>query len=384
MFKKMPIRLRLAIMTTALLAICCTGLTLILNSSAYKMASKIYPSHLTPSITEPSNEPINTTPKLPMDNGIDLEPYSAFNTEKAKTDFSAESIVYMLLVILGGGFLTYYISGKALRPLDILNDKIKNINEHNLAEALEVPSTKDEISELTESFNTMTNKLDYAFMMQRRFSASAAHELRTPLAVLKSKIAVFKKKGNHTTEDYDALIGVFEKQTNRLSELVVNLLDMTNMDDDYEKSNISASDIFYDIISEFSAIAKERNITLSLNCDHSVLVGNIDLLYRAFYNLVENAIKYNIEHGRVEIIVKELNPGEISVEINDTGIGIPDDMKKNVFEPFFRVDKSRSRQLGGAGLGLSIVDTIIQKHNGTISIHNGKDGGTSVKILLKI
>lgn len=381
MLKKMPIRLRLTVMTVALLTICCVGLTLILNLSADRMATKIDATLLLPSKEVHEGGWFDESYQAPSSKVHPATPTN--DSQQARDDFRMESIMYMLFVVVGGGLLTYYISGRALKPLDTLNDQVKNINVHNLSETLSVPPTKDEIAELTVTFNEMTDKLDHVFMMQGRFSASAAHELRTPLSVLQTKVDVFKKKKDHTKEEYHALIGVIEKQTNRMRGLVDNLLDMMNMDDIGEQSSIYVKDIFEDMISELSHIAKDNHVTLSLVCDHSVVFGNTDLLYRAFYNLVENGIKYNIDGGKVEIVVNRLSNEYVLIQIKDTGIGIDEKNKENIFEPFYRVDKSRSRQLGGAGLGLSIVDTIIKKHNGTITVSDNENGGTCFNIVLK-
>lgn len=380
MLKKMPIRLRLTVMTVALLTVCCVGLTLILNFSAYRMATKIDAVAVLPALEVGEEGWIEESiPTVPSN----LAPtVSTEASQKAKIDFRIESILYMLLIIIGGGFLTYYLSGKALKPLDTLNDQVKNINVHNLSETLSVPPTKDEIAELTVSFNKMTDKLNNSFMMQQRFSASAAHELRTPLAVLQTKIDVFKMKRIHTTEEYDSLINIIEKQTKRLRGLVASLLDMTNMDDNDEQSNICVKDIFEDIITELSHITKNKNVTMTLDCDNSIVFGNTDLLYRAFYNLVENGIKYNIDGGTVEVLVNKLSKDQVSIKVIDTGIGIADEYKKKIFEPFYRVDKSRSRQLGGTGLGLSTVDGIIKKHNGSITVTDNESNGTCFHVIL--
>lgn len=381
MLKKMPIRLRLTVMTVALLTVCCVGLTLILNLSAATMATRIDAAFTLPAKEVSENGWVDDSYQLPS-SGI-TTPVPSHDSKKARTDFTIKSIIYMIFVIVGGGFLTYYISGKALKPLNTLNGQVKNINVHNLSETLYVPPTKDEIAELTITFNEMTDKLNSAFMMLGRFSADAAHELRTPLAVLQTKVDVFKKKKEHTNEEYDALISVIEKQTKRLRGLVGNLLEMTNMNDNGEQSSIFVKDIFEDIISELSHIAKDKNVTLSLDCDNSMVTGNTDLLYRAFYNLVENGIKYNIDDGgTVDVIVNRLSKEQVSIKIKDSGIGIPEKNKKHIFEPFYRVDQSRSRQIGGAGLGLSIVDSIIKKHNGMLSVTDNEDGGTCFHIIL--
>lgn len=381
MLKKMPIRLRLTVMTVTLLTVCCVGLTLILNLSADRMATKIDATLVLPAKEIGEDGSFNDSFQAPASSLVPTVPSD--DSQKARVDFRMESIIYMLLVVVGGGLLTYYISGKALKPLDTLNGQVKNINVHNLSETLSVPPTKDEIAELTVTFNEMTDKLDNVFTMQGRFSANAAHELRTPLAVLQTKVDVFKKKADHTKEEYDALISVIEKQTNRLRGLVDNLLDMTNMDVIGEQSSIYVKDMFEDIILELSHIAKDNHVTLSLDCDHSVVFGNTDLLYRAFYNLVENGIKYNIDGGTVEVIVNRLSKEQVLIQIKDTGIGIDEKDKVDIFEPFYRIDKSRSRQMGGAGLGLSIVDSIIKKHNGMLTVTDNENGGTCFNIILK-
>ncbi|ATP40629.1 two-component sensor histidine kinase [Solibacillus sp. R5-41] len=377
MFKKMPIRLRLTALMVILLTICCVGLTVILNFSAGIMATKIDAVALSPAqntvenrdnfenVQTPSIDPMMTTPSI--------------ESQQARTEFQFESVIYLLLIIVSGGVLTYYVSGKVLKPLDTLNRQINNRSVHNLAETMEIPPTNDEIAELTQSFNEMTDKLNDAFLMQSRFTANAAHELRTPLAVLKTKVDVFKKKTFHSTDEYDALITIFEKQIQRLSELVIALLEMTNMNDGFEKEPICLKDVLQEMIAELAPIADEKKVRLYLECDNTVIYGNPNLLYRAFYNLVENGIKYNVDGGNVMIHVKS-NDRQIMVAIKDTGIEIPDELKNTIFEPFYRVDTSRSRETGGVGLGLSIVQSIVTKHRGTIKVSNNEDGGTCFEL----
>lgn len=378
MLKKMPIRLRLTSMMVILLTICCVGLTLILNFSAGIMATKIDAVALLPAQEVGEVERAIGTSQLPS---TMIASTPSVEAQKAKMDFQYESVFYLFLVIVGGGVLTYYVSGKVLNPLDTLNSQIKNRTVHNLSETMDIPPTNDEIAELTQSFNEMTDKLNEAFVMQSRFSANAAHELRTPLAVLRTKVDVFKKKKEHSIEDYDALITVFEKQTLRLSDLVFTLLEMTNMNDEFENEPICVKNLLEEIVSELSHIADEKRVTLNLACDEGVVNGNIDLLFRAFYNIVENSIKYNVDGGYVFINATSEN-NQLKVEIKDTGIGIPDDVKKTIFEPFYRVDSSRSRELGGVGLGLTIVQSIINKHRGEIVVSNNENGGTCITITL--
>ena len=376
MINKVPIRIRLTILSMILLTICCIGLTIILNLSANKMADVI--------------EAVPIEPATDINNNV----HSNFNTPAATTtpsmtaraarkDFKSESILYMLLIICTGGILTYYLSGKALEPLNELNSQIKNINVNNLSEDIKLPEAKDEIYDITTSFNEMTHKLNDSFLMQKRFSQNAAHELRTPLTVLKTKLDVFKKKNTHTADEYNSLVEVISSHTDRLSSLVKSLLDLTNMNDIDLNENITLYTLIENIKNDLSSLSNENHNDINIKGKDISILGNYHLLYRAFYNVVENAIKYSDINGKIDIEISS-NKDKAIVKISDTGIGIPNDMKKDIFEPFFRVDKSRSRQIGGAGLGLSIVKAIIEKHNGTIAVTDNGALGTTFEITLYI
>lgn len=377
MFHKISIRWRLTILSAFLLAICCIGLTIVLNLSAFELADSVEAAILTSPATEvlPSIYPEDIPDQL-----IPLTPSE--NIQEAKSGFRLQSVLYMLIVVMGGSALTYYVSGKALQPLDILSGQVRNLNVHTLSEPLTVPQSNDEIAELSRAFNDMITTLDNAFMMQKRFSANAAHELRTPLAVLQTKIDVFHKKQSHTVVEYDAIVSVFEKQIRRLRGLVKELLAMTNMEDEKDVHTICLADMFEDMMVELSSIADEKNISLSVHCDESEILGNVDILYRAFYNLIENGIHYNEEGGYVQVDVVKQRNGRINIQVRDSGIGIPDNLKKQIFEPFYRVDTSRSRARGGAGLGLSIVESIITKQGGSITVVDNEKQGTCFEVVL--
>lgn len=369
MLKKIPIRLRFTLLAGLLLAVCCIGLTLLLNFTAYNVVDQMDAVPLVPAITDGT-----AAQEMPA---IPTTPAS-----QAKWGFSVQSILYMLLTVIGGSGLTYYISGKALKPLIVLNEQVKNRTVHNLSESLPVPAAKDEIWELTISFNEMTDKLNEAFLMQQRFSASAAHELKTPLAVLQTKVDVFKKHPAHTTEDYEELITVIHNQTYRLRKLVGTLLDMTNENGEEEMTSIHLGEMLDDITTELAPLAADKDIHISLTVDEDEINGNIDLLYRALYNLVENSIKYNVIGGAVRIAVRSVQQKQVEVVIADTGIGIADAHKKHIFEPFYRIDKSRSREMGGAGLGLSFVEHVVKKHGGSVTISDNQNGGSCFQVLL--
>ncbi|WP_051236944.1 sensor histidine kinase [Paenibacillus pinihumi] len=374
MLKKISIRLRLTLVIVAVLTICCVILTLTLNISAVKFTHRL-PSPIESSVLNTNSSDYMKQTEMILTGRMPSH-------ETAWQIYHKESILYMLLTIIGGGIFAYIATGHALKPLNDLNEQVINRTVHNLSETMPVPPANDEIAGLTASFNTMTDRLNEAFLMQQRFSANAAHELRTPLTVLRTKLDVFRKKSTHPIDEYNALLATIEKQTSRLSGIVHNLLELTNIPENFDKEAFDLIDTLQDIVEELSPIAAEKKLSLQLLSDESRVLGNRDLLYHAFYNLVENAIKYNFQNGHV-LIRSWSDPTQTTIQIVDTGIGIPEKFKKNIFEPFYRVDNSRSRNLGGAGLGLSIVKTIINMHDGEIHLTDNKGGGCCFEVTLK-
>lgn len=381
MMNKLSMRWRITFLNMLLLIVCCVGLTFILNLSANKMADVLEATPIMPSMRVGEDGlpvPNEHYKDIPMTPTIPSE-----NSKIARTNFLYNSIVYMLIIVCLSVLATYYIAGKALKPLSELSEQMKNLTVHNLSQNLPVPQSSDEIAELTASFNQMSNKLDHAFAMQKQFSQSAAHELRTPLTVLKTKIDVFSKKDNRTKEEYKNLVEVFSTNTNRLSALVNDLLSLTNMDKIKLSDEIILSTLFEEIIDEVTPIATEKHVDITLvnNVENHIITGNKNLLHRVFYNLVENAVKYNVQNGSVEISLDIVENKNI-ISIKDSGISIPDEMKSLIFEPFFRVDKSRNRKIAGSGLGLSTVKTILDKHNGEIIVSDNVGGGSVFKVIL--
>ena len=374
--KKISIRVRLTVLSILTLIICCLGLTTILNISANQMADVIEATPLIPALDNNKELVAQTPPPISM---IPLGPSK--ESQVARTNFLYQSILYMILVVAAGGGITYFVAGKALEPLRELSNQMKNRTIHNLSENLPVPESNDEIAELTDSFNQMSNKLDEAFAMQKRFSQSAAHELRTPLTVLKTKVDVFNKKKEHTSGEYDKLLSVITTHTDRLAELVKDLLDLTNMDALECNEQIELKLLLTDITQELASVACKKHLVVTVDGTEKDVMGNKSLLHRAFYNLIENAINYNTENGEVRIRV-EGDTDKVLVTVSDTGIGIPVEQQELIFEPFFRVDKSRSRQMGGAGLGLATARTIIEKHNGSITVCTNESGGSCFTIHL--
>lgn len=369
MFRKLSLRWRLTLMSAGLIGICSIMLTLVLNYSAYQLANSIEAAATTPAYNIGETIPAE---ELAM-------PLERQDNVQAKREYGTDSIYYTMFAVFIGSILTYYVVGRALQPVKKLNEQVKNVNVNNLSESLEVPETKDEIADLTKSFNEMSNQLYDAFSMQKRFSINAAHELRTPLTVLQTKLDVFQKKDTRTQEEYNAFIAAIQKQTSRLRDLIKNVLDLTNLEEG-ESQSIRAGDLFEDIYDDLQCLAEEKKVELSIDGGQQAIWGNPELLYRAFYNLVENAIKYNVIGGKVEVVIEQDHDHDTIVYIKDNGIGIPQHMNEQIFEPFYRVDDARSHHVGGAGLGLSLVDAIIKKQHGNIEIINLKPIGTCFKI----
>lgn len=377
MINSISIRIRLVIMTMLILILCCIGLTVIINYSAVKMASEVA------SITTPAKPIDKTLDELKYNQieEITLSQENYYNEKQQIIDtFYKNSILYMLFIIIIGGVMMYFFSKKILLPLTKLNEKIKSSTISNLSDKMEVPNANDEITELTISFNKMTDRIQESFIFQQQFSSNVAHELRTPLTILKTKIDVFNKK-NRSIDEYKRLILDLENQILRLSDIVNTLLYLTNTEKIKEKEYIFISEIIDDILLDFSDDLNKKNLNFSKDFKDVKVYGNIDLLYQAFYNLIQNSIKYNVENGEIFIKARKTDKKTI-IKILDTGIGIPKKEKQQIFEPFFRVDKSRSRLVGGAGLGLSIVKNIIDKHDASIIVSDNKPRGTCFTIEL--
>ena len=278
---------------------------------------------------------------------------------------------------------TYFLAGRALKPLQKFSSRMEEIQAQNLCDPLELPDTEDEIACLARSFNEMLIRLNQAFTVQRQFSANAAHELRTPLAVMQTKLDVFRKKKNPSCAEYEEIIGMMREQTGRLSHLIEILLEMTNLRMAERKEPVSLNALAEEVLCDLDQVAREKGVELIQTEGDAELKGNDSLLYRAVYNLVENAIKYNRPGGTVTVdIHKEQDTAVLTV--TDTGIGITVENREKIFEPFFCVDKSRSRSMGGAGLGLALVRDIAQQHGGSVSVLDSFAGGTKIALLLPV
>ena len=342
---------------------------------------------------------INETDSAPITFSIDpsmLFPDLSSQVQTTKDLFRIRSMVATGILILLSSIGTYFISRRALAPLRRLSTKIGKIQAQNLSESLEVPDSNDEISKLTISFNEMLSRLDDAFTAQKQFSASAAHELRTPLAVMQTNLEVFARKKEPSSEEYQEIFTMIQEQTGRLSHLAEVLLDMTGIQTVERSETISLAELTEEVFCDLASIADQKQIELIQNEGDCTVTGSYLLLYRAVYNLVENAIKYNHPSGKVTVNIHPEKavldtPDTLShpyptncafVEISDTGLGISPEYQEKIFAPFFRVDKSRSRAMGGAGLGLSLVAEIARQHGGQVKVLASNEKGSTIALML--
>ena len=308
--------------------------------------------------------------------------------QETKEAFLLRSVIATTIIILLSSVCTYFLTKKALTPLQKLTSEVSQIQAQNLSTQLPVPNSKDEIAQLTSSFNEMLTRLDNAFSTQKQFSANAAHELRTPLAVLQTNLEVFEKKQEPEMIEYRQLFTMIKEQTARLSQLVGTLLDMTNLKSVPRTDQVTLEELVDEVFCDLDPVAEKAGISIDFNDSsnqdsHTDVTGSYVLLYRAVYNLVENAIKYNRPHGSVSVSVKQEN-GQAMVLVTDTGIGISPENQKKIFDPFFRVDKSRSRAMGGAGLGLALVDSIAKEHRGTVKVLESSSAGSTIVLMLPV
>ena len=308
--------------------------------------------------------------------------------QETKEDFLLRSVIATTIIILLSSVCTYFLTKKALTPLQKLTSEVSQIQAQNLSTQLPVPNSKDEIAQLTSSFNEMLTRLDNAFSTQKQFSANAAHELRTPLAVLQTNLEVFEKKQKPEMIEYRQLFTMIKEQTARLSQLVGTLLDMTNLKSVPRTDQVSLEELVDEVFCDLDPIAEKAGISIHFNDSsnqdlHTDVTGSYVLLYRAVYNLVENAIKYNRPNGSVTVSVKEKN-SQVMILVKDTGIGISPENQKKIFDPFFRVDKSRSRAMGGAGLGLALVDSIAREHGGSVKVLESNEKGSIIALMLPV
>ena len=301
-----------------------------------------------------------------------------------KEDYKKNSLLISAILAFIGGVVTYFISGHALRPIREFSDKIEEVQAQNLAASRIEENKVKELNQLSVSYNKMLERLSDAFEIQRQFTANAAHELRTPLSLMQVQLDLYNST-RHPDNDADTLqtIKMVTEQNGRLSKMVKTLLDMSELQTVGRDDEIMVDALVDEVLADLDPLAQEKNIKLTGKCKNITMVGSDILIYRLVYNLVENAIKYNHSGGQVTVTAYRKEK-HVYLSVEDTGNGIPEELRERVFEPFFRVDKSRSRELSGVGLGLALVREIVRVHDGSIAVRSNPSGGTVFDVILPL
>ena len=372
--RRLSLQWRLTLLISGLVITACALMYFFISRSAVTGLEGIsdYVVLVTPDNSNPIS--INVDPKI-------LIPDLENQIQNTKNNFLFQSMIATGIIILLSSICTWFVTRRALTPLRRFSDRIRQVQAQNLSEPLEVPLSEDEISRLTRSFNDMLARLDNAFSAQKQFVASAAHELRTPLSLMQVQLDLYHST-QHPGSDADTLqmIKMVTEQNDRLSKMVKTLLDMSELQTVGRDEQIIMDDLVDEVLEDLEPLAQEKNIKLIGKCKDITMVGSDILIYRLVYNLVENAIKYNHSGGQVTVTAYK-EQKHIYLSVADTGSGIPKELRERVFEPFFRVDKSRSRKLGGVGLGLALVHEIVRVHDGSITVKSNPSGGTILEVI---
>ena len=377
--KRMSLQWRLTCITTLCIAIICGCLTMFVYKNGVH-----YIDSLQDAVESQGDEKGNKSDEIyisiPDDKWDEFADEFSIQVYNNKTDYKRNSLIITVLLALLGGVVTYFISGHALRPIREFSDKIEEVQAQNLSDSRIEENNVKELNQLGISYNKMLERLSEAFEIQRQFTANAAHELRTPLALMQVQLDLYNS-ATHPGNDADTLqtIKMVTEQNDKLNRMVKTLLDMSELQSVGRDDKIILDAIVEEVLADLEPLAVEKNIKLIGKCEDATMIGSDILIYRLVYNLVENAIKYNHPLGQVTVTAYQRNK-HVYLSVEDTGSGIPKELRERVFEPFFRVDKSRSRELGGVGLGLAFVREIVRVHDGSICIKSGKTGGTIFEV----
>ena len=377
--KRMSLQWRLTCITTLCIAIICGCLTMFVYKNGVH-----YIDSLQDAVESQGDEKGNKSDEIyisiPDDKWDEFADEFSVQVYNNKADYKRNSLIITVLLALLGGVVTYFISGHALRPIREFSDKIEEVQAQNLSDSRIEENNVKELNQLGISYNKMLERLSDAFEIQRQFTANAAHELRTPLALMQVQLDLYNS-ASHPGNDADTLqtIKMVTEQNDKLNRMVKTLLDMSELQTVGRNDKIILDAIVEEVLADLEPLAVEKNIKLIGKCEDATMIGSDILIYRLVYNLVENAIKYNHPLGQVTVTAYQRNK-HVYLSVEDTGSGIPNELRERVFEPFFRVDKSRSRELGGVGLGLALVHEIVRVHDGSICIKSGKTGGTIFEV----
>lgn len=372
--KRLSLQWRITLLTALLIAGTCICLNLLLYHSGAVSIDSLngFVFEYTP---ESSEDPDGLA--IEISDSQMSEFISRFSDEAydVKTDFGRKGWLITVAVTIVSAAIAYFVSGQALKPLRKLSQQAEKIDQDSISDIRLNEDTVKEFRQLSVSVNLMLDRLSESFATQRQFSGNAAHELRTPLAIMQTKLELFAAEHKNMEDDTAELVRSQAEQLDRLSRLVHTLLEMSNLSSAPRSDRIELAPLVEEIITDLTPLASQNDITMEQDCDNVVITGSDALIYRLVFNLIENAVKYNQRGGSVSVSVHKEN-SDVVVRVSDTGCGIPEEYRESIFQPFFRVDKSRSRQMGGVGLGLALVHEIAVLHGGSVRAEPGNKVGT--------
>lgn len=380
--RKMSLQWRITILTTLFIAIICGCLTLFVYKNGVYYIDLLQDTVDAKSDQGNGKEPDEICINIPDDKWNDFADDFSIQVYNNKADYKKSSLMFSTLLALLGGVVTYFIVGHALKPLRKIADKMEEVQAQNLSDSRLEENEVKELNQISVSYNKMLERLSEAFDVQRQFTANAAHELRTPLSLMQVQLDLYhSSQHKHNDECTEQTITMVMEQNEKLSKMIKTLLDMSELQSVERDDIIMVDALVEEVIADLEPLAIEKNIRLIGNCRNANMQGSDILIYRVVYNLVENAIKYNHSGGQVTVTSYQKDKN-VYLSVEDTGSGIPRELKERVFEPFFRVDKSRSRELGGVGLGLALVHEIVRAHDGSITVKDNPSGGTIFEVVL--
>ena len=374
--KKLSLQWRITLMTALLIGVTCVAMNYLLGCSGRHYMDSIGTS-IQFSSDDTGGEPAFFDPELAED---DQE--LTIIVHGAQASFITTNWYITAAVMVLGGVLAYFVSGHALKPLHSFAAQVEKVEPNNLTDMKITEEVLPEFRQFSRSFNQMLDRLDEGFTAQRQFTGNAAHELRTPLALMQARIELFADEHPAMLPETAEFLSLLREQTERLTQMTKTLLEMSALQSVPRNDRIQLAPMMEEILTDLAPLAEKNGITLTCDGD-GAMTGSDGLLYRLLFNLTENAIKYNHPGGTVRLTVQE-EAARLVIRVSDTGCGIPEPYRESIFQPFFRVDKSRSREYGGVGLGLSLVWEIVKLHGGTVCVENSSEAGTTVAVSLPL